>query len=254
MKTLFIGQNAIHLTAVDSTNSYASEMLRQMRPTEGTIIYTFEQQKGRGQRGNNWYSEPNKNVAFSLILHPSFLGVNEQFLLTKIASLAVADLMAELISGASVPVSIKWPNDIYADDKKIAGILIENSIGDHSIQSAVIGIGLNINQENFNEENFSATSLKMIKATDFNLDDIVERLCEFLEARYLQLKSNKRESIDRAYLERLYRLNEWKKYTDSKGTFEGKIINVSGSGKLQVELRDSQTREFDLKEIVFERD
>lgn len=254
METLFIGQNAIHLPAVDSTNSYASEMLRQMRLTEGTIIYTFEQTRGRGQRGNSWHSEANKNVALSLILHPSFLGANEQFLLSKIVSLAVSDLMAEILSGQELSVKIKWPNDIYVNDKKIAGILIENSIGDHSVQSSIIGIGINVNQEHFNAETSNATSLKMLAAREFDLNAIVTRLCEFLEARYLQLKANKRESLGRAYLERLYRLNEWKKYSGSAGIFEGKIINVSGSGKLQVELRNNEIKEFDLKEIVFEID
>jgi len=250
MKTLFIGQNAVHLTAVDSTNSYASEMLRQMRPAEGTIIYSFEQKNGRGQRGNSWHGEPNKNVAFSLILHPSFLHADEQFLLTKTASLAVSDLMAEMLAGQGSRVHVKWPNDVYADDKKIAGILIENSIGNHSIQSSVIGIGLNVNQD-FTGEEFNATSLKMIAGEEYDLKTVVERLCEFLEARYLQLKANKREQLGRDYLSRLYRLEEWKNYRSSGEDFEGKIKNVTIAGKLQVELRSNEIREFDLKEIIF---
>ncbi|MCW3072729.1 MAG: birA, biotin-(acetyl-CoA-carboxylase) ligase [Bacteroidetes bacterium] len=250
MKTLFIGQNAVHLTAVDSTNSYASEMLRQMRPAEGTIVYSFEQKKGRGQRGSSWHGEANKNVAFSLILHPSFLHADEQFLLTKTASLAVSDLMAEMLAGQGCRVSVKWPNDVYADDKKIAGILIENSIGNQLIQSSVIGIGLNVNQD-FTSEEFNAGSLKMLTGKEYDLNVVVERLCEFLEARYLQLKTNKREQLGRDYLGRLYRIDEWKNYQSSAEAFEGKIRNVSASGKLQVELRNNEIREFDLKEIVF---
>ncbi|MCW3104449.1 MAG: biotin/acetyl-CoA-carboxylase ligase [Bacteroidetes bacterium] len=250
MKTLFIGQQAIHLTAVDSTNSYASEMLRQMRPAEGTIIYSFEQKNGRGQRGSTWHGEANKNVAFSLILHPTFLQAEEQFLLTKIASLAVSDLMAEILTGHDSRVCVKWPNDVYAGDKKIAGILIENSIGNHSIQSSVIGIGLNVNQD-FTAEEFNATSLKMISGKEYDLKTVIERLCEFLEARYLQLKANKREQLGRDYLSRLYRLEEWKNYRASGEDFEGKIRNVSASGRLQVELRSAEIKEFDLKEIVF---
>jgi len=250
MKTLFIGQHAVHLTAVDSTNSYASEMLRQMRPTEGTIIYSFEQKNGRGQRGSTWHGEPNKNVAFSLILHPSFLQAGEQFLLTKMASLAVSDLMAELLRGGRSRISVKWPNDVYADDKKIAGMLIENSIGNHSIQSSVIGIGLNVNQD-FTGEEFNAASLKMISGEEYDLKTVVERLCEFIEARYLQLKANKREQLGRDYLGRLYRLEEWRNYSSSGEDFEGRIKNVSAAGRLQVELRSAEIKEFDLKEIIF---
>jgi BirA family transcriptional regulator, biotin operon repressor / biotin---[acetyl-CoA-carboxylase] ligase len=250
METLFIGQNSIHLTVVDSTNSYASEMLRQIRPVEGTIIYTFEQNQGRGQRGNTWYSEPNKNVALSLILHPSFLSGNEQFLLTKIASLAVADLMAESLSN-DYDIKIKWPNDIYINEKKIAGILIENVISENTLQSSIIGIGININQTIFGEETNNATSLKILSGKEYNLQTMMERLCGFLEARYLQLKSNKRDLIDNAYLKRLYRLNEWKKYSANNEKFEGRIISVSAIGRLQVELHTAEIREYDLKEIAF---
>src|SRR6516164_2467071 len=121
METLFIGQNSIHLESVDSTNSYASAMLRQVVLPEGTIIYSFVQTNGRGQRGNSWESEPLKNIAFSLLLYPKFLGAESHFLLTKIASLAVADLMAEILAGTlqNPTISIKWPNDIYVNGKKI---------------------------------------------------------------------------------------------------------------------------------------
>jgi len=253
MKTLFIGQNAVHLTAVDSTNSYASEMLRQNRPVEGTIIYTFEQTAGRGQRGNDWYGEPSKNVAFSLILYPTFLKADEQFLLTKMVSLAVADLMAEILKNPIFTVRIKWPNDIYVHDHKIAGILIENTISDQSIVSTVIGIGLNINQLAFPGNTGNPTSVKLLTGEENDLNLIIERLCEFLEARYLQLKSGRRDQIDYAYLQNLYRLDEWKKYTSGNGEFEGMIRSVSPSGKLQIELHNAEIKEFDLKEIGFVR-
>src|SRR3569832_312153 len=145
MKTLFIGQNAIYVKSLASTNSYASDLLRQIELSEGSLIYTFEQEKGRGQRGNSWESEPNKNLTLSLVLHPRFLHPFQQFLLTKITSLAVADLMAEVLAFAnkSHKIHIKWPNDIYVDDKKIAGILIENYLRENTIQHSVIGVGIN---------------------------------------------------------------------------------------------------------------
>ncbi|MBA3704756.1 MAG: biotin--[acetyl-CoA-carboxylase] ligase [Bacteroidetes bacterium] len=249
MKTLFIGQNSIHLVSVNSTNSYASELLRQSKPSEGSLIYTFEQENGRGQRGNSWESEPNKNAALSVILYPTFLTPDKQFLLTKFTSLAVADLMAELLE-MPYNIGIKWPNDIYAGDKKIAGILIENNIRENGLQSTIIGIGININQLKFNTTG-NATSLALLANKEFDSLECIERLCKFLEARYLQLKTNKLESINNEYLQQLYHLHEWKNYIASGEKFQGKIIGVSTLGKLQVQLRSDEIKEFDLKEIEF---
>lgn len=252
MKTLFVGQNCIHLKSIDSTNSYAGQLMGDIKPVEGTLIYTFDQQNGRGQRGNTWETEPNKNVASSFILYPSFLQASRQFLLNKIVSLAVADLMAELIqpSDKTSEIRIKWPNDIYVGTKKIAGILIENTLRENTIQSSIIGIGLNINQIKFNVD-LNATSLALITNKEFDLMEALEKLSEFIEARYLQLKANKLESIDAAYLQHLYQLNEWHNYTSNNQLFEGKIIGISAIGKLQVQLKTTEIKEFDLKEIKF---
>ena len=170
MKTLFIGQNSINLKSIDSTNSYASELLRQNAPLEGTMIYTFDQHNGRGQRGNTWYSQPNKNATLSYILYPTFLQIEKQFLLNKITCLAVADLMAEIIGHSKgltqkdKAVQIKWPNDIYVGNKKISGILIENTLRETSIRSSIVGIGININQTDFTDA-INATSLALLTIT-----------------------------------------------------------------------------------------
>ncbi len=252
MKTLFVGQNSIYLKSVHSTNSYATELLRRIKPIEGTLIYTFDQQKGRGQRGNKWESEPYKNVASSFILYPNFLQVSQQFLLNKITSLAVADLMAELVksSGGEQKIKIKWPNDIYVGNRKIAGILIENALRESSIQNTVVGIGININQTIFSP-NINATSLVLLINKEFELMQVMELLCEFMEARYLQLKSSMREGIDTAYLQQLYQLEEWCSYISTDLLFEGKIVGVSISGKLQVQIKSGAVKEFDMKEIKF---
>ncbi|OFY86341.1 MAG: biotin--[acetyl-CoA-carboxylase] ligase [Bacteroidetes bacterium RIFCSPLOWO2_12_FULL_35_15] len=252
MKTLFVGQNNIHLNSVASTNSYASELLRQIKPVEGTLIYTFDQQNGRGQRGSGWESEANKNIALSLILNPSFLQADNQFLITKIISLSVADLMAEWLHphNLSSKIKIKWPNDIYVGDKKIAGILIENTLRENNIQSSIIGIGININQTEFITTK-NATSLKTLTNKEVELMPAIEQICEFIEARYLQLKTNKLESINNAYLQNLYRFEEWSNYSSKYQEFVGKITGVSSSGKLQMELSSHEKKEFDLKEIIF---
>lgn len=252
MKTLFVGQNCIHLKSIDSTNSYASQLMGDIKPVEGTLIYTFDQQNGRGQRGNTWETEPNKNVASSFILYPSFLQASRQFLLNKIVSLAVADLMAELLqpTDKTSEIRIKWPNDIYVGSKKIAGILIENTLRENTIQNAIVGVGININQTAFNAD-INATSLALITNKEFDLMQVLEKLSEFIEARYLQLKGNKLESIDASYLQNLYQLNEWHNYSSENQLFEGKIIGISAIGKLQVGLKSTEIKEFDLKEIKF---
>jgi BirA family biotin operon repressor/biotin-[acetyl-CoA-carboxylase] ligase len=253
MKTLFIGQNAIYVKSLASTNSYASELLRQMSVSEGSLIYTFEQEKGRGQRGNSWESEPNKNVTLSLVLHPSFLHPSEQFLLTKITSLAVADLMAEILDSTtnSHRIHIKWPNDIYVNDKKIAGILIENYLRENAIQTSIVGLGINVNQAVFHTAP-NAVSVFSLTHQQMDLQQCIERFCDYFEARYLQLKTNKLQKLNEDYLFYLYRLNEWNTYTTAANqTFEGNIKGVSDIGRLQVEVISGEVKEFDLKEIVF---
>jgi BirA family transcriptional regulator, biotin operon repressor / biotin---[acetyl-CoA-carboxylase] ligase len=252
MKTLFIGQNIIYLKSVDSTNSYATEMLRQNNIPEGSLIYTFNQTNGRGQRGNQWESEPNKNVALSLVLHPTFIDADKQYLLIKIISLAVADLLADILFQVEKAgrIKIKWPNDIYIDDKKIGGILIENIWRDNKLQSSVVGIGININQTHFVSTNKS-TSLALLTNRETDLKQVIEHLCSHIEARYLQLKTNKLENIDFEYLQRLYRLNTWNLFSANNQTFEGNIIGVADSGKLNVLMKTGETIAFDLKEIVF---
>lgn len=253
MKTLFIGQNAIYVKSLASTNTYASELLRQIALSEGSLIYTFEQEKGRGQRGNGWESEPNKNLTLSLVLQPNFLTSQQQFLLTKITALAVADLMAEILKphGISHQIRIKWPNDIYVNDKKIAGILIENYLRETLIQQAIVGVGINVNQTVFHTAPNAISMFSLIRETT-DLQHCMALFCECFEARYLQLKANKLEQLNTDYLNLFYRINEWSTYqTPGKQTFEGNIIGVSEIGKLQIELISGEIKEFDLKEIVF---
>lgn len=251
MKTLFTGQNCIYLNVTDSTNSYAITLLRESKLVEGTVVYTFHQQKGRGQRGNTWESEPNKNGAFSYVLYPVFLQVEEQFLLNKMAALAVADLLAEFLADTDKmqEIKIKWPNDVYVGTQKIAGILIENTLRERTIQHSVIGIGINVNQLVF-AKSLNATSLALLANKEFVPEQVLEKLSIYLEARYLQLKNNIK-SLDGAYLQRLYRLNMWAKYNVSGVATEAKITGVTDSGKLEAEFQSGETKEFDLKEIMF---
>ncbi len=251
MQTLFIGQQLIYCDVINSTNSYANEVLQQKNLIEGTVIYSFNQIKGRGQRGNNWESKPNKNLALSLILQPSFIAPSKQFYLSKIISLALADLMAYIIKKADkmLAVKIKWPNDIYINDKKVAGILIENNATQKSINHSIIGIGINVNQSKFNTAN--AVSIVNVIGEEYDLEELVKEVCSFIESYYLQLKSHKLEDIDKQYAQALYGINQWRYFEDNNGQFEGKIKGVSQIGELLLEDKSNNIKEFDLKQIKF---
>src|ERR1700722_11411390 len=144
LNTLFVGHTIIDLDKVNSTNSYLHDLLKKKTPAEGVIVWALEQYAGRGQRGNSWLSQPGVNLTFSILLEPRFLVLADQFLLTKALALGVAEFVSSLAPSASV--KIKWPNDIYANDCKIAGILVENILETSIIKYSIAGIGLNINQ------------------------------------------------------------------------------------------------------------
>ncbi len=248
--TLFVGQALIDLPQVASTNAYTQELLSKTKPAEGTVISTFHQSEGRGQIGNKWESEPGKNISLSLILYPDFLAVKDQFQLNIIVSLAVFDFVKNCLPDR--PVSIKWPNDSYVGDKKIAGILLQNSLINTQIRSTVVGIGININQTAFVTNPPNPTSMRLESSLDFELPDLVPALCEFLESRYLQLKAGKIVPLQEAYLRHLYRFGIPAKYLRASGEpFEGTITGIDEIGRLKMEVR-GKLEVFDLKELRYE--
>lgn len=253
--SLFIGHNIIKLNSVDSTNSYAGKLLKESKVPEGTIIIAENQIEGRGQQGNKWIAEGGKDLTCSVILFPAFLPVNEQFYLTKAVACAVADFVAEVLETqdsrlkTQYSVKIKWPNDIYVNDKKIAGILIENSLRGDKINNSIIGIGININSENF-EKLPNATSLKKLTGKDCDIKELMKALSTFLEARYFQLRSLKYAQLDEDYMKRLYRFKEWNTYKTNI-EFQGKIVEITKDGKLVLELETGERKEFGFKEVSF---
>lgn len=244
--TLFVGKVLQHFESLESTNLYALQLLSKSKPIEGTAISTFNQTRGRGQIGSKWESEANKNITISFIFYPTFLPINKQFLLNCITSLAVQELITKYIQK---PVNVKWPNDIYINNNKVTGILIQNSLSHKIINSAVIGIGLNVNQTTFSPELPNPTSLAMETGKSFNLNELIADLCFFLEKRYLQLKAGHYSSIKEAYLSVLYLYQQEVYFKRADGTtFKGAIQGITELGKLEVEHNDG-LEVFDLKEI-----
>ena len=257
MEALFIGQTIIEKERLPSSNSYMGDLLKKSTVIEGLVVWTKEQTEGRGQRENYWESEANKNLCISIALFPSFLRASDQFQLTKIASLGVADFVQSKLGNIPLqqerfPIKIKWPNDIYAGTKKICGILIENTLRDYQIANTVLGIGVNINQTVFNSA-INAVSLKLITGKEYDLKICLEELCRFIEARYLQLKASKLNLIDTAYTALLYRYNEWSNYLVKEQNTFAKITGISPEGKLMLELESGDKIMCGFKEVVFQK-
>ena len=252
METLFIGKNSLFLHEVESTNTYAMNLLRDVNPIEGTIVYTDNQTHGKGQRGALWTSKIGQNMTVSVILKPQFLSLDKTFYLSKISALAVYDVLTDILANSQYDIKIKWPNDILVNQRKIAGILIENNFTTHSIQYSVIGVGLNVNQVEFGDFERAAISLKLLASKDVDRKMILELFCQKLEKWYLKLKEQKFDLIDETYLNNLYGINEILAFESlDKTAFQGKMLGVSKMGKLVVELPNLERKEFDIKEVKF---
>lgn len=244
---MIIGTKYIFHESLTSTNSYAASLLKNETVQEGTVVYTDFQTAGRGQTDNTWESEKGKNLLFSLILSPSTIRPEEQFIISKTISLGICDWLTEFIPG----VSIKWPNDIYANNDKIAGILIESSIIRNEIESMIIGIGLNLNQQKFKSNAPNPVSLSIITGKEYDREECLMGLAKCLDTRYTQLLAEGRDAIDIEYAVRLYRSGKWFNYRDSKGEFSGKIISLNQEGRLLIEDRSGKIRKYDFKEVEF---
>jgi len=245
---LFVGQNLVTLKQVDSTNNFLKIILSNSKPVpEGTVIMAEDQYAGRGQRENQWHAEPGKNLTFSILLRPSFLSATDQFDLTRAVSMGVFEAL-EPILGA--PLKIKWPNDIYYADKKLGGMLIENILQGSHIKNAIIGIGININQDNFTDKAGNATSVKQILQKDYDLKNILSEICSHVEAYYLHLKAGRIDFVRNIYLSRLYWLNKEGQFRSNGKVFTGMIKSVTDSGLLVVE-SNGEEGIYNLKEIEF---
>jgi BirA family biotin operon repressor/biotin-[acetyl-CoA-carboxylase] ligase len=241
-----MGHSVVFMPECHSTNDEASRLLESTSNVlEGTVVITNNQTSGRGQRGNTWTSEPGKNLTFSLVIKPTFLGVQDQFMLNKVFSLGLYDYLSATLKES---IKIKWPNDILVSDKKICGILIENQIQGQNIQNSIVGIGLNVNQESFVMP--TATSMKVFEGKEFSLENVLEELLNCLEIRYLQLRSGKLEELNQDYLSALYWLHERHLFKKAEELFEGEITGIDAFGKLKIYV-DGTTEYFDLKHIQF---
>lgn len=249
MATLFIGQNKVFLPETDSTNSYAISLLKNVNCIEGTVVLTNNQTKGRGQRGNSWKADPSMNITLSLILKPGFLSSKKAFFLSKITALALYDVLTDILNESQFDIKIKWPNDILVNGKKIAGVLIENSVIDESLGWSVVGIGLNVNQTLFGALAETATSFTLLTGKTESIETISEKLYSYFEKWYLKLKQDKFNEINAAYLNHLFGINRLQNFKQNSINFKGTIKDVNEQGLLIVQLENGIEKSFEIKEI-----
>lgn len=241
-----IGEPLIRLHSVNSTNVYLTELASKGEAPEGTVILADHQTHGKGQGGNGWHSDTGKNLLFSLMINPTFLMAERQFYL----SMSISNGLAAFIESVARPVAVKWPNDILLNTKKTAGILIENIVAGSFLKSSIIGIGLNVNQQNFPPAVPNPNSLSLASGKTFDLAKTLANVLASLQTSLGSLYGQQYGLIRTTYLNRLWRLNEWAEYSDASGRFEGRIADVTDAGELMVTLRNGKMKQYGFKEIA----
>jgi BirA family transcriptional regulator, biotin operon repressor / biotin---[acetyl-CoA-carboxylase] ligase len=238
-----IGRKIIHLDSVDSTNNYTAKLMNQGQIDHGTVILADEQFAGRGQRSSDWLVKPGENLTFTVFLDRVNVSVNQQFILTQIVSLSLVDILKQL----DLKAEIKWPNDIYVEGKKIAGVLIENQLRSSLIQSSIIGIGLNVNEVGF--QDFIATSIKAEIGAFKNVQEVLYSFIYSFNKTWNEFIKNT-DRLNAEYHNNLYLKGVEAHYEDASGRFFGVIKGVQTTGRLIIQ-KNEELMEYDLKEIKF---
>lgn len=240
--------NTVWHDKVSSTNDICMDSARN-GAGEGIVVAAKYQEQGRGQRGNSWESEQGLNLTFSILLRPDFLRVEEQFLISKIAAISVCDWIGAYLKDKHV--AIKWPNDIYIENNKVAGILIENSFSSSRLDISVVGIGINLNQKEFSTDLPNPTSLFIETNRFFDVKNALDEFLSCFNERYTQAKSAQVALIDLEYLSKLYRKDIYCTYRASNDEFKAKIVGVKPTGELMLQTEKGEERSFAFKEVVF---
>ncbi len=244
--------NIIKLNAIDSTSAFLKDLSKKSELENFTTVVADEQHAGKGQMNTHWHSKAGKNLLFTTYV--DFNGLPLEFgpYLSWLIATILRDVLAEIVEDKA-KIKIKWPNDIMAYNFKIAGILVENTIKNNTIEHCYIGIGLNVNQLKFPEYLSKATSLFGLTNKEYDKEQILQKLLTkfqlFLSTTYL-LKN--KEQIKKAYLKHLYKINMPSMFKDFSGNiFMGKITDVSSSGLLLLEKEDEKHYSYAVKEIKF---
>ena len=233
-----------HIKETTSTN----DLLREAQYREGDVVWADYQTAGRGQRGHKWSSDAGANLLFSVALEPAFLPVAEQFLLSETVALSLMDLLADY----GIPTRIKWTNDIYAGDRKIVGILIEHIYAGAHLAKTIVGIGLNVNQREFDPSLPNPTSMALQTGKKYDLREVLEHFVARLMYNYEHLRQGAKQRIQERYVASMYRRGAQHVYALPDGTrFRGMIVGVRPSGELIIDHEDGTRAEYLFKEVEF---
>lgn len=234
----------IELDRTDSTNNYAAKLKPQ--PELPFIVRANFQNKGRGQGNNKWESEKDKNLLFSIVFEPKHIPAGKNFFVSKFIALRLLDL----IRIYEVSAVIKWPNDILVQGKKLAGILIENTISGNQIKRCIAGVGLNINQ-GFSFENLNAVSMNELTGKHFDISALFYEFIEIFKTKEFQLKEEYLQQINQDYFRNLYKFNQTGLFKNQQGQFAARICDVQDDGQIVLENQKGELEKFSFGEIEF---
>lgn len=239
----------VMLDETSSTNAKLRQLQQEDPLPEGSVVITDFQTQGRGQIGNTWHSKKGKNLLFSVLLYPHSVKPRDQFVISRIVSLAIKRVLDKYMSN----VTVKWPNDIYWNDKKIAGILIENSLIGQLIDYTIVGVGLNVNEDNFPSHLPNPVSMKQVIGDKLDRDEVFTMLrYEFFDL-YALLMQGSVDAIEQEYMSCLFRKDGLHWFVDRGGRFQGVIKTILSSGHLVLEIYpDKRERVYAFKEVSFE--
>lgn len=236
-----------HFEQIDSTNAFLQKQQSEC-DIRNWVVSADEQTAGKGMGSNSWESEVGKNLTFSLAVSMGFLPAERQFLLSEAVPLGIVEVLDKLLPVEKL--SIKWPNDIYYGNRKLAGILINSTIKTNMMDISIIGIGLNVNQMQFQNWPTHPVSLKLITGKDFELQPLLEQLAEHIIKKVEQLKSNP-TTIEQDYLKRLFRYRTWADYEVDGKVLQLFMTGIDPFGRLQLVDEQQTLYTFDIKEIKF---
>ena len=222
----------IELHLADSTNNYALKQIHEGLARHGTIYFAREQTAGKGQRGKAWTAARDSSLLLSIVINPKPLTTTHQFWLSACTAVSVCTFFNKYVEGTA---RIKWPNDLYWQDRKAGGILIENIIGEGAWQWAVVGVGINVNQISFPGTLRNPVSLRQITGKEYVLRDLANELGSMFNNNFNRLITTGFDNIYASYLSLLYKKNQRARLKTGTRVFEALIKSVSPAGKLIVE-------------------
>lgn len=238
-------KRCVFLDECDSTNIYALDLVRQQRPQNGFVVHTNFQSQGKGQRGKSWKAAKGENALFSVIYYPHHISPSDHFKLNKLVSVSL--WRATRSFEPDVELYIKWPNDIYIGNKKVAGILIQNVLKGKLLDYSVIGIGINVNQKVFTEDQGRPTSLSVAFSKDVDPLSVIKRTVEELDT---VMQPNFDKDVDEWYQGHLYLKGQESTFKADGVWFNGVIEGVDHQGQLMIR-QDKQLKAFTFGEIEY---